>query len=188
LDISSIGDSILALIRSAGYAGIALGMFFESSFVPVPSELVLLTAGMTGLNLFGLSIAAAAGSTMGSIIGWSIGYFGGRPAIERWGRYIFVTEERVRRAEAWFERWGIWAVLLCRIIPVVPFKVFSITAGTVRFDLKKFLPLTFIGSIPRAMLLATIGRLLLDVRVEVVAALVFVLILGALYWKVRRRG
>ncbi len=163
-------------------------MFLESSFVPIPSELVLVTAGMTGLNLFGVALAAAAGSTLGSIVGWGIGHFGGRPAVKRWGHYILVSEAKVRDGERWFSRWGSWTVLISRLIPVIPFKVFSITAGILGYDLKRFLLFTFVGSVPRALLLASVGRLMMDYGIEIISVIVLVALVAIVYWKILRRS
>ncbi|MGC8850642.1 MAG: DedA family protein [Candidatus Micrarchaeia archaeon] len=144
-------------MASFGGFGIALGMFLESSFVPIPSELVLVTAGALGFDPLTVALWGALGSTLGSVIGYGIGFWGGRPVVKRVGPYLLVTPERVERAEQKFARYGGVAILVARLIPFIPYKVFSIASGVLKFDLKQFVVFTFVGTLPRAFLLAWLG-------------------------------
>lgn len=188
VDIGKLGQTIIGIVGAYGGLGVMVGMFLESSFVPIPSEVVLIAAGMTGIGLLEVTLFGALGSTLGSIVGWAIGNYGGRPAVNRWGRYVLVSDKKVEEAEKWFKRWGGWTVFLCRLIPVVPFKVFSITAGILRYDLKLFLVFTFIGSIPRAFILASVGAIIAAVEYELLALLLasalIILLLGR---RIRRK-
>ena len=93
-----------------------------------------------------MSMAGVVGNTVGSVIGWGIGYYGGRPLIERHGRWLHLGPENVERAEKWFERWGDWAVFLGRVTPVVRSFV-SIPAGVAKMPLLRFTVLTFLGCV-----------------------------------------
>lgn len=176
--------TVLSWIRRYGVIGVLGGMFLESSIVPVPSELILVAAGAAGLNIFHVSILGAVGSTLGSIIGWAVGLYGGRPAVRRWGKYILVREREVNRAQQWFAKWGGLAILASRLIPIVPYKVFSITSGILRYPLKQFVLFTFIGTVPRAFILAWIGVQLVEVGYELLLAAVLVVIVVLALWTV----
>lgn len=150
-------EPILELIKSWGEWGILVGMFLESSIVPIPAEAVLVTAGLIGFPPLTVAIFGTIGSTLGGIVGYYIGKKGGRPVIDKVGPYLFVTEDKVLRAEKAFSKYGGWTILVARLIPFVPFKVFSITSGILKFDAKTFAIFTLIGTFPRAFLLAWIG-------------------------------
>src|SRR5437870_13915134 len=133
--------------------------------LPAASELVMLYAGVVaagafagqGVVLFGsridshfwgfvaMSLAGVVGSTVGSVLGWAIGAYGGRPYLERRGRWLHLGPERLERADRWFERYGDAAVFLGRVTPVVR-SFISIPAGVVRMPLGRFTVLTFLGS------------------------------------------
>ncbi|MBI4361508.1 DedA family protein [Candidatus Micrarchaeota archaeon] len=148
---------VLELIRSWGEWGILVGMFLESSIVPIPSEAVLVTAGALGFSPLTVAIFGTIGSTLGGVVGYYIGKKGGRPVVDKVGPYLLVTQDKVMRAEKAFGKYGGWTILVARLIPFVPFKVFSITSGILKFDLKTFTVFTLIGTFPRALLLAWIG-------------------------------
>jgi membrane protein DedA with SNARE-associated domain len=135
--------------------------------LPAASELVMLYAGVVASGalagqhvvLFGhkidsqfwgyvaMSAAGVVGQTVGSIIGWAIGLYGGRPLVERHGRWMHLGPENLDRAERWFDRWGDWAVLLGRMTPVVRSFV-SIPAGLARMPLGRFTLFSALGTIP----------------------------------------
>ena len=181
--------------------------------LPAASELVMLYAGVVASGalpgqdvvLFGhqidshfwayvaMSMAGVLGNTLGSVIGWGIGYYGGRPVIEKRGRWLHLGPENLDRAEHWFARWGDWAVCLGRVTPVVRSFV-SIPAGLARMPLGRFTVFTFLGCIPWCFGLAGIGWALgssyesfhHDFRFVDIAVGVFVLALVAI-WLLRRR-
>lgn len=163
---ASFTDALTSLIGDHGLYAVFLLMLVDS-VLPAASELVMLYAGalaagaFAGQNvvLFGwqidshfwgfvaMSLAGVVGYTIGSVIGWWIGYYGGRPLIERHGRWLHLGPENLDRAERWFERWGDWAVFLGRMTPVVRSFV-SIPAGIARMPLGRFTVLSFLGTIP----------------------------------------
>lgn len=183
-----ISNWVLQLVQVHGGLGVLIGMFLESSIVPIPSELVLVTAGLLGINIFYITFFGAIGSTLGSIVGYYIGRHAGRPFIDHFGKYFFLSKEHIKRAENWFKRFGKWTILISRLIPIIPFKVFSITAGVLKMDLPRFLVFTFIGTIPRAFLLGWIGLKIMEAKISIFLALgVAVVVLGVLYYFVNKK-
>jgi membrane protein DedA with SNARE-associated domain len=209
----SVTDSLTSLIGDHGLYAVFVLMVIDA-VLPAASELVMLYAGalaagaFAGQNvvLFGweieshfwgfvaMSLAGVIGNTVGSVIGWLIGFYGGRPLIEKRGRWLHLGPENVDRAEKWFERWGDWAVFLGRVTPVVRSFV-SIPAGVARMPLLRFTVLTFLGCVPWCFGIAGAGWALGSRYEEfhhnfryadyTVAALL--LALAVLWWARRRR-
>lgn len=208
----SFTDALTSLIGDHGlYAVFALMVI--DAVLPAASELVMLYAGalaagaFAGQNvvLFGwqidshfwgfvaMSLGGVAGNTVGSVIGWWLGDYGGRPLIERRGRWLHLGPENVERAERWFERWGDWAVFLGRVTPVVRSFV-SIPAGVARMPLGRFTALTWLGCMPWCFGIAGVGWALgtryeefhHDFRYADYTVLAL-LIAAAVVWYVRRR-
>ena len=208
----SLTDALTSLIGDHGVYAVFLLMLVDA-VLPAASELVMLYAGALAAGafagqhvvLFGwhidshfwgfvaMSLAGVAGNTAGSVIGWWIGYYGGRPLIERRGRWLHLGPENLDRAERWFERWGVWAVCLGRVTPVVRSFV-SIPAGIARMPLGRFTVLTAIGCMPWCFGIAGAGwalgsryeRFHHDFR-YVDIAIIALLVLAAVAWYVRRR-
>lgn len=153
-------------------------MFLESSIVPIPSEVVIAAAGAVGLPLMSIMVFGALGSTVGAMVGYAIGRYAGLPVILKLGKYIFITPQRMAKAEAFACRYGVWGVLLGRLIPIIPFKVFSIASGITRIPFLPFIACTFIGVVPRLYLLAIFGVVL----VKFTKICIIVLAAAALVW------
>ncbi len=179
-------DVLKPVVLAYGGAGIALAMFLESSVLPVPSELILITAGLF-FDPFTVAFWGTIGSTLGAMLGYYIGFKGGRPAVDKFGPYFLATPERVMRAEKKFHEWGAYAVLIGRLLPFVPFKVFSITSGILKYDFKNFTAMTFIGTLPRAFILAWVGGALLEYRGQFWLALGVVVVLLAAAYVIQRQ-
>ena len=160
---SVITDRVTEILGDHGLYAVFLLMLVDAVF-PAFSELVMVYAGAlaagafsTSVVLFGhefesgfgawlaMVLAGTIGYTIGSIIGWAIGIYGGRPFLERRGRWFHLSHERLERAERWFDRWGDWAVLIGRVTPVAR-SFISIPAGVFRMPLGRYTVLTFIGS------------------------------------------
>ncbi len=156
--------SLAQQIVELGALGIFLGMFLESSIVPIPSEVVLVGAGAIGFSIFDITLYGTLGSTLGAVFGYTIGRCGGRPFLRKFGKYFFITEKKMKFFDNWFERWGIYSVLISRLIPLVPYKVFSIGAGIAKMKFVPFIVFTFIGTIPRTFVLGYFGQLLFTTR------------------------
>ncbi|MDQ3573026.1 MAG: DedA family protein [Actinomycetota bacterium] len=157
-------DAITELARdavtTAGYPGLFGAMVAENLFPPIPSEIVLPLAGFEAaegnLAFVWAVLAATAGSLAGALILYSIGLYGGRPLVLRYGRVLRVGDAELDRAELWFERWGDWVVLGARLIPIAR-SVVSIPAGFARMPLVRFCLLTAIGSLIWNLILVTAG-------------------------------
>ncbi len=180
-------NTVTALLTSYGGFGVLIGMFLESSIVPIPSEVVLVTAGALGIDLWTITIYGTIGSTLGAIVGYYIGLKGGRPVIDKYGKYLLVTPARVEKAEKKFNEWGKWTILISRLIPFIPYKVFSITSGVLKFDFKNFVVFTFIGSIPRTFLLAWIGAQIMTYRETALIAIAAIALIALWYWVWRKK-
>jgi membrane protein DedA with SNARE-associated domain len=157
-------ETITSVIGDYGLYAVFMLMLVDAVF-PAASELVMLYAGalaagaLAGQNVtfFGAEIestfwayvamatAGTVGYVIGSLIGWGIGFYGGKPFLERRGRWFHLTRDRLDRAEAWFARYGDWAVLLGRVMPVVR-SFISIPAGVLEMPLVRYTVLTAIGS------------------------------------------
>src|SRR6478672_2816726 len=106
--ISALAGFIIAVISKTGYLGIMLLMAIESACIPLPSEIIMPFAGFLvykgELNLFWVATAGAIGCNLGSVIAYEIGYHGGRPLVERYGRYILLNERDLEHADRFFYR------------------------------------------------------------------------------------
>ena len=164
-----VRQAVTALYEAVGYFGVAIWVAIESVIIPIPSELVLPFAGfligqgtaiepLTGLpwNLALVTLAGTIGATVGALIAYAIGYFGGRPIIERWGRYLGISAADLTRAEDFFERHGTKAAFFGRLIPVIRSLV-SFAAGVARMPLLPFTVFTALGSLPFTFVLAFAG-------------------------------
>jgi membrane protein DedA with SNARE-associated domain len=163
--ITFVASMIIAVISSAGYLGVALLMAIESACIPLPSEIIMPFAGYlvsTGrLDLIGVATAGAIGCNLGSIPAYALGQYGGRAAVVRFGRYVLMSIDDLDRAERFFARFGGFAVLLGRLLPVVR-SFIAFPAGMARMPLARFHIYTFVGSWPWCFALAWIGMKLGD--------------------------
>lgn len=148
------------LISSLGYFGIAGGMLIESMCIPLPSEMILPLAGFMvadgRIGLWLANIAVAAGSITGSLIAYTVGYYGGRPFILKYGKYFFVSEEHFYKADRTFNQYGSAAVFFGRLLPVIRTFI-SLPAGIARMDLKKFILFSLTGMLPWNFILIFLG-------------------------------
>ena len=171
----AITEAVTGVIGDYGLYAVFILMFVDA-VLPAASELVMVYGGAVAVGafpaanvtLFGWTIESTAwayvamatagtvGYTLGSILGWAIGLYGGRPYLERHGRWLHVTPAKLDRAEAWFERWGDATVFVSRMLPVVRSFV-SIPAGIGEMPLGRYTGLTFAGTVPWCFGLAAVG-------------------------------
>jgi membrane protein DedA with SNARE-associated domain len=164
-----VRDLVTQIYEAVGYIGVALWVAIESVIIPIPSELVLPFAGFlvgTGQAVEPLTgspwsywlvvLAGTLGATAGALVAYGIGVWGGRPIIERWGRYFGITGADLDRAEAFFARYGEAASFFGRMVPVIRSLV-SFAAGVARMPLGRFIVFTFLGSLPFTALLVFAG-------------------------------
>jgi len=132
-----------------GYAGVALLMAIESANIPIPSELILPYAGYLvqqgNLNFHGAAFAGAIGCVIGSAPCYWLGYRGGRAFVQKYGKWLLLTEADLDAAGAWSAKWGDLAFFICRMLPVVRTFI-STPAGVLKARFWPFIILTFLGS------------------------------------------
>lgn len=147
-------------ISSAGYPAVFVLMALESACIPIPSEAIMLFAGFAvskgELTLVGIVAAGVLGNLIGSLIGYAIGYYGRTDLLER-HKVFHVSEERLKQAEGWFERYGDATVFFSRMLPIVRTFV-SLPAGVAKMPIGRFSLLTALGSIPWVLALALVGQ------------------------------
>jgi membrane protein DedA with SNARE-associated domain len=151
---------IKSLIATSGYGGIVILMAIESACIPLPSELIMPFAGYLvyegTMKLFWVATAGAIGCNVGSLIAYEIGCYGGRPLVERYGRWILLGRRELDWADRFFARWGYLAVFIARLLPVVRTFV-ALPAGIARMPRLRFHVYTFLGSWPWCFGLAWLG-------------------------------
>nr|WP_197969847.1 DedA family protein [Mesobacillus harenae] len=147
-----------------GYLGILLMIALENVFPPIPSEIVLTFGGFmttyTDLTIIGVIFAATIGSVLGAVILYGVGRLLDVKRLEiivdRWGHILRVTKEDIYKADAWFDKYGYWTVLFCRVIPLLR-SLISIPAGMSNMNFGLFLLFTTIGTLIWNIVLVNIG-------------------------------
>lgn len=152
---------IVATISFLGYPGIVLLMAIESACIPLPSEIIMPFSGYlvsTGqMNLWLVALAGAVGCVLGSLVAYWVGSKGGRPLIEKYGRYILVSPHDLDMADRWFAKRGEIIVFVSRLLPAIRTFI-AFPAGVARMNLKRFIIYTFAGSLPWCLGLAYVGQ------------------------------
>jgi membrane protein DedA with SNARE-associated domain len=147
-------------VRDGGYLGIIGLMAMESSIFPVPSEIVIPPAAFLAargdLSFTGVILAGTLGSYLGSAITYWVARVVGRPVIQRFGKFFFVTSDKLERAEVWLERYEAGGVFFARLLPVIRHLI-SIPAGIVRMNFWMFSVVTIVGSALWCAVLAYLG-------------------------------
>lgn len=165
--VGMIENWVTDIMEKLGYLGVYLMMVLENVFPPIPSEIVLPFGGFlttyTDLTVLGVVVAATAGSVIGAMILYSIGMLLDIERLERivdrWGHILRLKKEDVRKADAWFDKYGYWTVLFCRMVPIVR-SLISIPAGMAQMNFWLFLLFTTIGTIMWNIILITLGAAL----------------------------
>ncbi|MDA8282155.1 MAG: DedA family protein [Actinomycetota bacterium] len=158
---------VVSQITQHGYLAVFLLMVLESACIPVPSEAVMLLGGALAagvtvagvdshLNVVVVALLGTAGNIVGALAAYGVGRAGGRPLVERWGRYVLLRRRDLDRAERFFARHGRSAVLIGRVLPVVRTFI-SLPAGIAEMPLAQFCVLTALGSLPWTFALALAG-------------------------------
>jgi membrane protein DedA with SNARE-associated domain len=159
--ISILSGFIIATISTLGYGGIVLLMAIESACIPLPSEIIMPFSGYLvsrgEMNLWLVGIAGAVGCVVGSIVAYYIGMYGGRPFIEKYGRYILLSRHDLDLADRWFAKYGEAIVFISRLLPAVRTFI-AFPAGVARMNMTRFIVYTFAGSLPWCLGLAYVGQ------------------------------
>jgi membrane protein DedA with SNARE-associated domain len=198
------------LYGAVGYVGVGVAMAIESAMVPLPSELILPYAGFlvsdpsaieplthTTWNFWLVVAVAVIGNTIGSLIAYAIGAWGGRPFLERWGRYLLIRPHEIELAEQFFEKYGPATAFFSRLLPIVRTFI-SFPAGVARMPLGKFIAYSTAGAVPWSILLVFAGRQLganwVDIRHAlqpfdlVIAVAVVALVVLFVWWRLGHPG
>ena len=155
-----MGEFAINLIENYGYFGMFLGMILEAVIIIIPSEAILATGGILAgkkiFTLWGAFVTGLIGSVFCAMIIYFIGYFGGRPFINKYGKYFFMKEEDIKKSDSWFNRYGLLASLIGRNIPIIR-TLISLPVGIMRLSFFKFVLYTIIGSIPWTFIFVYVG-------------------------------
>lgn len=159
--IEILSGFIVATIATLGYSGIVLLMAIESACIPLPSEIIMPFSGylvsIGQLNLWLVSIAGAAGCVIGSLVAYWVGMRGGRPLIEKYGRFVLISRHDLDMADRWFTHYGEVIIFTSRLLPAIRTFI-AFPAGVARMNLKRFVIYTFAGSLPWCLALAYVGQ------------------------------
>lgn len=193
--LSALAGLIIATISRFGYMGIFLLMAIESACIPLPSEIVMPFSGylaFTGaLGLWQAALAGALGCVLGSMIAYYAGSLGGRPLLEKYGRYVLVSMRDLNTAQRWFQRYGDIIIFLGRLLPVIRTFI-ALPAGIARMPVWRFIIYTFAGSYLWCLGLAWIGLKLgqhwdtLGTYFHRFDTVIGVLLMAGAFWYIRR--
>jgi len=149
--LEALGRLIMSVEGQLGYAGLVLLMGIESAFIPLPSEVIMPFAGTLvaagKMNLWLAATFGALGCNVGSVLAYEIGARWGRAGVERYGRYILLSQHDLELADRWFQRRGEATVFVARLLPVVRTFI-ALPAGIARMPRVRFHVYTFVGSFP----------------------------------------
>ena len=157
----SLLDFIQSAYNSLGWPGVILLMAIESACIPLPSELIMPLAGwFLGSDkghgiawVFFLGFLGALGNLLGSLVAYYVGAKGGRPLLDRYGKYLLISRHELDLVDRWFTRYGERVAFFSRLLPVVRTFI-SLPAGISRMNLVKFSVFTFLGAYPFSLGLA----------------------------------
>ena len=147
-------------VRDGGYWAILVLMAMESSVIPVPSEIVVpptaFLAAQGRLSMAGVIIAGTVGSYIGSVLSYWVSLWVGRPLVTRFGKYLFMSEDKIARAERWLVRYEAGGIFFARLLPVIRHLI-SIPAGILRMNFALFSAMTILGAAIWCSVLAYLG-------------------------------
>jgi len=159
--ITILSNFIMLTISTLGYSGVVLLMAIESACIPLPSEIIMPFAGYLvsrhEMNLWAVGFAGAVGCVLGSLVAYWTGMYGGRPFIEKYGRYILLSRHDLDLADRWFAKYGELIVFTARLLPAIRTFI-AFPAGVSRMNLTRFVIYTFAGSLPWCLGLAYVGQ------------------------------
>lgn len=158
--IAVLAAWIMGVISSLGYSGIVLLMAIESACIPLPSEIIMPFAGFLvfkgEMTLWGVALAGAIGCVVGSIPAYYLGMYGGRPLVEKYGKWVLISHKDLNWADKAFAKHGEIIIFIGRLLPAVRTFI-AFPAGVARMNMPKFVVYTFVGSLIWCYLLALAG-------------------------------
>ena len=159
--LGTIGAFIIATISALGYGGIIILMAIESANIPLPSEIIMPFSGFLvaqgQFNLWLVGLSGAIGCVIGSILSYWLGMWGGRPLIEKYGKYILISHHDLDLADSWFKKRGEMTVFIGRLLPIIRTFI-SFPAGIAKMQFWRFVIYSFLGSLPWCLALAYVGQ------------------------------
>ncbi len=151
---------VISLIGQFGYLGMFMGMVLEAVIIIIPSELILATGGILAakgiFTFWGAFFIGLVGSVFCAVIIYIMGYFGGRPFVEKYGKYFFMKKDDLDKCDSWFAKYGLFASFVGRNFPIVR-TLISLPVGITRLSFLKFLIYTTLGSIPWTFAFVYVG-------------------------------
>jgi len=210
--VTDILNWIMDSIRAHGPWSVFIGVIIESVIVPIPSPLIIMGAGFVLISadlsffqallpiVLQIVLPGSVASTLGAYIGYGIGYFGGKPMVDRWERFLGFGWNDVAAMERRFQSGRInTSIFFLRALPIFPLSVISAAAGLLRLPLRQFSLWTFYGTIPRCLFLGYLGWGLgetyqgiakgIDKAEGIVSGILIAAIIGAILWlRARVRG
>ncbi len=158
--ITALSGFIISVISAGGYLGIVALMAIESACIPLPSEIIMPFSGYLvyagRFKLLWVAVAGALGCNLGSAMAYAVGYYGGRPLVEKYGTYLLLSRHELDWADRFFARYGSITVFISRLLPVVRTFI-ALPAGVARMPQGRFHLYTFVGSFPWCLGLAFVG-------------------------------
>jgi membrane protein DedA with SNARE-associated domain len=158
--ITLLAGWIIGVISTLGYGGVVLLMAIESACIPLPSEIIMPFSGYLvfkgEMTLWGVALAGAIGCVVGSIPAYYLGMYGGRPLVEKYGKWVLISHHDLQIADRWFEKHGEIIIFIGRLLPAVRTFI-AFPAGIARMHMGKFILYTFTGSLIWCWLLAYAG-------------------------------
>lgn len=158
--IEILSKIVISVISSTGYLGVFFCMVIESACIPLPSEIIMPFSGYLvfagKFNIWIVTLAGALGNLGGSVIAYAVGYYGGRPFVEKYGKYILISHKDLDMADNWFSKYGYEAVLISRVLPIIRTFI-SLPAGISKMNFAWFSVYSFAGSLPWCFALTYIG-------------------------------
>lgn len=159
--IEIVSAFIVATISTLGYGGVVLLMAIESACIPLPSEIIMPFSGYLvsrgEMNIWLVGLAGAFGCVVGSMVAYWVGMYGGRPLIEKYGRYVLISHHDLDLADRWFAKYGEVIVFVSRLLPAIRTFI-AFPAGVARMNVPRFIIYTFAGSLPWCIGLAYVGQ------------------------------
>ena len=158
--IAILATWIMGVISSLGYSGVVLLMAIESACIPLPSEIIMPFAGFLAfkgaMTIWGVALAGAFGCVVGSIPAYYLGMYGGRPLVEKYGKWMLISAKDLNWADQAFAKHGEIIIFIGRLLPAVRTFI-AFPAGVARMNMTKFISYTFVGSLIWCYLLALAG-------------------------------
>jgi len=193
--IDLLAKIVVSTIGFFGYGGIFMLMTLESCGLPLPSEVIMLFSGFLvadhRLTLWLVILIGTLGDLFGSCLAYWIGYRGGRPLIEKYGKYILISKHDLNLADSWFKKYGDLTVFFGRLLPIIRTYI-SFPAGISKMNFKRFAFYTFLGALPWTALFAWLGvkmgsnweaiRIKLH-SFDTAMALVLIILIGLYIWR-----